>query len=140
MRILFDTSIVLDVLLKREPFVAEASALWEANDNAELTGCINATTLTNIFYIARRQAGLGLAREAIRTCLEAFEICEVNRQVLERAQEMSGNDFEDNVQIASAELAGVDGIVTRDKTGFQETSVSVFTPGEFLELLTSTKR
>lgn len=135
MRVLFDTSIVLDVLFNREPFVAQASALWAANDKQGIVGCINATTLTNIFYIARRQTGLQLARDAVRTCLETFEVCPVNRQVLERAQEMNGNDFEDNVQIASAELAGVDGIVTRDTSGFQETSLQVFTPGELLQQL-----
>ncbi len=132
MRVLFDTSIVLDVLLRREPFVAEASALWAANDTGEIFGYINATTLTNIFYIARRHAGVEPARAAVQICLESFEICAVDYQVLKRAQDLSGNDFEDNVQIAAAELAGLDGIVTRDKSGFDQTALQVFSPGELL--------
>lgn len=32
MRILFDTSIVLDVLLNRQPWVQDSSALWQTND------------------------------------------------------------------------------------------------------------
>ena len=139
MRILFDTSVVLDVLLKREPFVADASALWAANDADEIVGYINATTLTNIFYVARRQASLELAHEAVRTCLDTFEICTVNRLVLERGQGMSGSDFEDNVQIASADFAGVEGIVTRDKSGFKETTLQIFTPSELLQHLAEIK-
>lgn len=56
-RVLFDTNIVLDILLKREPFVIEAAALWAANDEEEIVGYVSATTLTNIFYLARRQGG-----------------------------------------------------------------------------------
>lgn len=81
-----------------------------------------------------------MAREAVRTCPETFDICTVNRQVLEYAQEMTGSDFEDNVQIAAAELAGLDGIVTRDKAGFQETSLRVFAPSELLQQLNQTKK
>lgn len=36
------------------------------------------------------------------------------RAALERAQALSGSDFEDNVQIACAELNGLDAIVTRN--------------------------
>ena len=36
MRILLDTNVVLDVLLNREPWVAEASAIWQANDDGRL--------------------------------------------------------------------------------------------------------
>lgn len=64
----------------------------------------------------------------------------MNRQVLERAQELAGNDFEDKVQIASAELGGLDGIVTRDKTGFNESALDVFTPSELLQQLNLEKK
>ena len=38
MRVLFDTNVVLDVLLQREPWVSEASGLWQANDEGRITG------------------------------------------------------------------------------------------------------
>lgn len=55
MRVLFDTNIVLDVLLNRQPWVGDASQLWQAHDEGKLEAYLTATTLTNIFYIARRQ-------------------------------------------------------------------------------------
>lgn len=54
MRVLLDTNVVLDVLLKRQPFVEQASALWQACDEGQLVGYITASSLTDIFYIARR--------------------------------------------------------------------------------------
>jgi predicted nucleic acid-binding protein len=55
MRVLVDTNIVLDALLEREPFVSEARALLEATRSQQIQGYVTATTLTNIFYIVRRQ-------------------------------------------------------------------------------------
>ena len=52
-RVLFDTNLILDVLLNRAPWAAEASALWQANDAGRLQGYLTATTLTNWFYIAQ---------------------------------------------------------------------------------------
>ncbi len=135
MRVLFDTNIVLDVLLKREPWVTDASALWQANDEGRIVGYVAASVLTDIFYVARRLAELDTARTAIRVCLEAFEICAVDRETLEHANGLTGNDFEDNLQIACATLAGLDAIVTRDKQDFSVSAVPVFTPAELLARL-----
>lgn len=132
MQILLDTNVILDVLLKREPWVAEASALWKAHDEGRITGYIVASSVTNIFYIARRLAGLNSAREAVRICLDAFEICAVDRQALEQAQALPGSDFEDNLQIACATLAGLDALVSRNKEDFKAATIPVLTPGELL--------
>ncbi|MBI3912854.1 MAG: PIN domain-containing protein [Chloroflexi bacterium] len=138
MRVLFDTNIVLDVLLKREPWVTDASALWQANDEGRIVGYVAASALTDIFYVARRLAELDTARAAIRVCLESFEICTVDRQTLEHANELVGNDFEDNLQIACATLADLDAIVTRDQPDFSVAAMPVYTPAELLARLSLT--
>jgi predicted nucleic acid-binding protein len=140
MRILFDTNIVLDVLLKREPWATEARAVWRASDEGLITGHILASVLTDIFYIAHKQVGLEAARAAIHTCLDAFEICAVDRQTLEQAKTLPGKDFEDNLQIASAQIAELDGIVTRNKADFSAATIPVFTPAELLAQLDSANR
>ena len=135
MHILFDINIVLDVLLKRKPWVTEAAVVWRANDDGQIVGYILASAMTDIFYIARRLAGLELARTTVHTCLEAFEICTVDRQTLEQAEALPGNDFEDNLQIACASITGIDAIVTRDKHGFKAATIPVWTPAELLTQL-----
>lgn len=134
-RILLDTNIVLDVLLKRQPFVVEASAIWHANDEGRLVGYLMASALTDIFYIARRLAGRETARAAIQTCLDAFEFCPVDRHTLELALLRSGTDFEDNLQMVCAELSQLDAIVTRDPDDFKMSSVVVLTPAQLLARL-----
>jgi hypothetical protein len=77
-----------------------------------------------------KQKGLNVARDAIRICLDAFAICVVDRQALEQAVDLSGVDFEDDLQIACATLAGLDIILTRDKSGFITSSIPTLSPAE----------
>jgi predicted nucleic acid-binding protein len=130
MRVLLDTNVVLDVLLRREPWREAAEALWQANDDGRLVGYVTATTLADVFYVARRLTDLQRARQAVQVCLDAFEIASVDRSRLERAQQLSGSDFEDNVQIACAEADGLDAIVTRDTDSFAGSTVAVWSPAE----------
>ncbi len=135
MRILLDTNVILDVLLNRDPWVAQSSAIWQANDEGQIVGHITACAVTDIFYIARRLTTLETARAAVSICLEAFEVCAVDLQTLEQADALPGSDFEDNLQIACASLAGLDAIVTRDKSGFQTAAMPVLAPAELLREL-----
>ncbi len=54
-QVLFDTNVVLDALLKRAPWDADAAACWQASDDGKILGCLTASTLTDIFYIASTQ-------------------------------------------------------------------------------------
>ena len=136
MRVLLDTNIVLDVLLNRDPWVKEATLIWRAIDDNRLEGYIVASSLTDIFYIARRLAGIDKARAAVRICLDAFQICTVNRQALEAAERLPDSDFEDNLQIACAHLESLDAIVTRDRGGFTGSTMPVLSPADLLTHLT----
>jgi len=132
MRVLLDTNVVLDVLLKREPWVAEASAIWKANDDGRLVGYLMASALTDIFYVARRLAGRETARVAVQTCLDAFEVCPVDRHALELAHFSPGTDFDDNLQMVCAGIAQLDAIVTRDLDDFKTSTVAALTPAQVL--------
>jgi predicted nucleic acid-binding protein len=44
-------------------------------------------------------------------------------------------DFEDAVQAVAAQWEGIEVVVTRDKNGFKNFGMTVFTPQEFLTFL-----
>jgi len=138
MQVLLDTNVLLDVLFQREDWVELSGQVWQAHDDGRITGSIAASTLTDIFYVGRRQKGWEAAREAIRICLRVFHICDVTRQTLVLADSFPGQDFEDNVQMACAYLADLNGIVTRDKSGFADAAVPVWTPEELLAQISKT--
>ena len=138
-RVLFDTNIVLDVLLARKPWADESRLVWKAISDGFITGFITATTVTNLFFIMNKISGETKAKQAIQTCLNTFEICLVNRYTIELATTYSGSDFEDNVQIACAVQSQLDGIITRDKNGFLASPIRIFTSQEFIVYLASSQ-
>lgn len=139
MRILLDTNVVLDVLLKREPWQDKAAALWQAVDDGQVIAYLPASTVTDIFYIARRLTDIVRARQSVQICLDAFNIGTIDRAVLERAQILSGSDYEDNVQVACAEMNNLDAIITRDPKGFAGSPIAIWSPAECLERLEAVK-
>jgi len=53
-KVLFDTNVLLDVLLNREPHAEPAARLLSLVDTGELEGVICATTVTTVHYLASR--------------------------------------------------------------------------------------
>jgi hypothetical protein len=109
---------VLDLLLARRPWLDEAQPMWDARDDGRLYMYLAASVLTDIFYICRRQVGIDRARQSVNACIQGFSIIGVDRATLTDAIALPGNDFEDNVQIACAQLARLDRIVTRNVAAF----------------------
>ncbi|HIK33988.1 MAG TPA: PIN domain-containing protein [Oscillatoriales cyanobacterium M59_W2019_021] len=136
MNVLVDTNILLDFLLQREPFFHDAERLFQAIDSGQVIGYATATTLTDIFYIARRHTGsMEQARQAVLDTLTAMDICPVNRQVLETAFGSGFDDFEDAIQVACAVTQRLDAILTRDSQGFVNSSIPVLSVQECLQRL-----
>lgn len=135
LRVLLDTNVILDVLLVRQPWFGDADALWQECIRGTVLGYVAASTLTDIFYITRKRADLQRAHAAVRDCVAGFELCPVDSRAIQLALSLPGNDFEDNVQIACAAIAGLDAIVTRDGGDFQQSQVPVLTPAEALARL-----
>lgn len=129
-RVFIDTNVVWDFLLEREPFVEDAVKLFAKIDAGEIIGFIAATTITNIYYIIRKAAGVKVAQDAISQILTDLHICTVDRNILETAVTLHFQDFEDAVQYACAMKSMVDVIVTRDVSGFLGSEIPVILPGE----------
>jgi len=134
MRVLIDTNIILDAFLEREVFVQDAKTLFIAIQSHQIEGYVTATTLTNIFYIVRKQTkSLERAREAVAMTLGLMKICEVNRNILETAFASNLRDFEDAVQLACAYAKNVDAIVTRNADDFAGASLPILSVQQLFE-------
>lgn len=136
MIVLFDTNIVLDVLLDRPPHAEAASRLFAAVETGRLSGLICATTVTTVHYLATKSVGDRRARTEISRLLELFNIAPVTRIVLEDALTIRGfADFEDAVVHEAARHSGATSIVTRNGKDFARAKLAVFDPLGLLEVL-----
>jgi predicted nucleic acid-binding protein len=127
---LLDTSVVLDLLLKRLPWSADAAVIWDAHRNHQIRAWIAAFTIPTIFYIVRKQAGIPAARTAVQACLTTLDFIPTDQAILLAAHALAGSDFEDDLQIACAVQVGVDAIVTRDPKGFAASPIPIVTPAD----------
>jgi len=127
-KVLFDTNVVLDVLLDRHPFRDAAAELIARVERKELTGVLGATTLTTLYYLVAKASGKEAALSAVRDVLSLFHIAAVDKKVLSGAVESSIKDFEDAVLIEAGALEDVDAVVTRDPAGFQDGRLRVLSP------------
>jgi predicted nucleic acid-binding protein len=137
MKTLFDTNIILDVLLDRSPFADDSSYLLAKVEESELVGYACATTITTIHYLATKVLGRQAASTHIDTLLSLFTIAPVNRLVLENAIKLKFSDFEDAVLHEAALHAGAKYIVTRNTKDFKKSKLPVFEPKEFINMLKS---
>lgn len=135
MKILLDVNVLLDVALDRQPWSADARAVCRACAQGRCDGFVSAVTVPTLFYLAERLRGVSRARDAVRLCLESFEICTVDRAILESAFVMPGDDYEDNVQSACARRAAIDVIVTRNKGDFARSPIPAMSPADLLARL-----
>lgn len=132
MRVLFDTNVVLDVLLDREPYSEVAAQLLSLVDTGRLEGVVCATTVTTIHYLASRAANQGAAKRYVGELLALFDVACVDRPVLLSALGLDFSDFEDAVLHESALAVGATAIVTRNGKDFANAALPVFDPPELL--------
>lgn len=135
MRILFDTNVVLDLLLDREPHSVAAARLVSGVERGELNGFLCATTVTTLDDLIARQLGRAGARRAIGKLFRIFEVAGVTRAVLESALELDFDDYEDAVVHEAARLADAQGIVTRNLEDFEGSGMPVYSPEELVAAL-----
>lgn len=132
MKVLFDTNVVLDFLLDRQPFADAASRLFVQVERRELQGVLGATTVTTLAYLAQKAVGREKAKKQLAALLTLFEVAPVHGDVLRRALAIDSADFEDAVLYEAARGVGVEAIVTRDPAGFRASELPVLSPEECL--------
>ena len=71
---LFDVNVILDWLLEREPFREFAESVIEPVIYGRIKGYVASHSLTNIFYILRKEFSVEQRQEIILMICRRFEI------------------------------------------------------------------
>lgn len=135
MNVLFDTNVLLDVLLERHPFFETSSQIVGLAEQGKIDGWICGTTVTTIFYLLAKPLSRAKAEKNIRKLLKIFHVSNINRVVLEDALTGGFKDYEDGVLYQSAVHAKLEAIVTRNQKDFKESDLPVYSPSEFLNAI-----
>jgi predicted nucleic acid-binding protein len=136
MVVLIDTNIILDHLCSRKPFMDTAGTLFQYCFQNRCIGYVAAHSITNIFYILRKQFSTEERRKMLLGLCDFIEIAGIEKQQLvEALTNEVFEDMEDSLQVECAKAAGVDYIITRDMDDFTGSPIPAILPEDFLKKL-----
>ena len=149
MRLLIDTNIVLDFLLRRDG-TKPAKELFEMALLKDEDEFVTASSVTDIMYIftlsedkknkslpedrklTKHQISMEVQRK-MESLLSFLKVLPVTDDNVHEALSLRWDDGEDALQYIVALRNSVDAIITRNKKDFVDSSIRVMTPEEFLE-------
>jgi len=131
-RMLVDTNVILDVVLKRVPFHTFSQMVWDAVQLNIINGCLTSSSLTDIYYIIRKKLKPDEARQTLRDILSDFELIHIDKKAALRALDSAAADIEDAMQYQTAIANKCEAIITRNVKDFPKETITIFTPEEFV--------
>lgn len=134
-KILIDTNVLLDYLLERDPFFEDAKKVILSCTEGDTKGCIAAHSISNMFFILRKDYTAGERREILSSLCTIFDV-----EGIDKAKLLAGlaneefSDFEDCLQMECAKSYGAEYIVTRNVADYSASEIRAILPDEYLEL------
>lgn len=135
--LLIDTNVILDVILARKPWAADAVRVLDAVSRGRARGFVAAHAITTVYYLVEKARRRSIATMAVSDLLQILTVVPLEGSDFQRALALDLADYEDAVQVAAHLKSGADYLVTRDARHFKGAPVSVRTAGEILAMLAS---
>lgn len=134
-KLLIDTSVLLDVVLERTPWVEDATALLDAVAKHRAEGCVAGHVITTVYYVVEHERNRALAATAISDLLQLLTVVPLGNADVQRALGLGLRDFEDSTQAAACLQVGADYLVTRNEKDYKGAPVALRSAGEIVALL-----
>lgn len=129
-RVFVDSDVILDLLLRRDPFFPAATRLFVLIQDNKLEGYMSPLICSNLFYILRKHLSREKARSAIGKLRALLRILAIDERIVDMALSSSFKDFEDALQYYTALTYGLDAVVTRNTADYASADLPIFTASE----------
>lgn len=135
--IFLDTNILVDIVANRLPFSKNVILIFDYCERHKIKMYSSSHSIATMHYIAKRVVDEKELRSIIEDLLDTISIIAVTESILKKSLKSSHKNFEDAIQIITAQsINTMDCIITRDLKDFKFSEISVFTPDEFLNIIT----
>lgn len=130
-RYFLDTNILLDFLGNRQPFGKYALEILDKSRLKEWELWTSDNSILTSYYIISKEIGESESRAKISRLINFIEIHPTQKAHIQQALDSDFKDLEDGVQhFCASSIAGLEGIITRNKKDFISSQVPVFVPWE----------
>lgn len=134
MRAVIDNNVIIDALKPDPQFEESAQQVLRLASVKAIDGFVSANSLTDIFYVLRKEHGADKAKVMVQKLILILDIIGIDSIDCISALSLPMNDFEDALIAVCADKIKADFIVTRDKRFIkEETAVKAITPEQLIE-------
>ena len=132
--VLIDTNVILDYVLKREPFANDALACMERLFGAKAKVYLTASTITDIYYLTNKALhDKEKSKDVIAKLLNAFQIAGVDKADCLNALSLPMTDYEDALVSTCAKKVRAEFIITRNLSDYKNSPVAAIAPADYLK-------
>jgi predicted nucleic acid-binding protein len=137
MRVVIDNNIVVDALKPNPKFAADAQEILRLASAKAIDGFVSANSLTDIFYVLRKEHGADKAKVMLQKLLLMLDIVGIEPTDCVAALAKPLHDLEDALVDVCARKIGADCVVSRDEAFIKAvTEVEVIKPDQLFARLT----
>ena len=134
MKAYLDTNILVDLVLSREEWLADAQHIFALGYVGDIQLVVSALSFVNTVYLAKKyKYPSDKVHGILRLIADFVEVADLRGKSVVDMLNSKWKDYEDATQYCSAIDENADCIVTRNKKDFQNSEIPVFTVAEFLE-------
>ena len=135
-KLFVDSDILIDLLAKREHYLAAAELLTIIRERA-VRAFTTPIVLANVDYIITKYSNKSKSKNAIKIIRNDIQILPINEATVDKALDSSFTDFEDALQYFAAEAMEMDFIVTRNTKDYRFGDIEVIHAREFADLFSA---
>ncbi len=138
MRAYIDTNILVDLVLARQEFLPDAQRVFALGYAGEAQLVISALSFVNTIYLGRKyKYPMEEVYAKLRLITDFVDVADLSGQNVVDMLSSGWKDYEDATQHRVAVDEQADCIVTRNKKDFIASTITVFSPTEFIDKIDS---
>lgn len=138
MKVFLDTNILVDLLTDRPPFTSEALEIFSLSEKGKVMLYTSTHSIATTHYILKKYVDEKQLRNLLLELSYRMTVLDITQSILKSSLKSTHKDFEDAIQIITAESAGeIDYILTRNLKDFKTSVIPAVSIREFLAALKS---
>jgi len=130
-KVFLDSDIILDMLLKREPFAIFSQILFNGTIPS-LQLHTSTLIIANVHYFLKKETNKVIAKELIKQVVAELVVLPFDLTHITAAANSNHVDFEDSIQYYIAKQNDCDLIITRNIKHYKDFDIQVLTAEQFL--------
>ncbi|MCX6384481.1 MAG: PIN domain-containing protein [Actinobacteria bacterium] len=133
-KLFIDTDIILDLVLKREPFFHDSQRVLSLIERNYFLGFTSSLILANCYYIINSNRDKKTALKTISKLRSILNILPFTDKEIGESLNSNITDFEDGIQYFIALNNKINNLITRNISDYKGLDINVLTPKDFLNL------